>query len=76
MVLDKSHFCDLVAVHFYGWIMDLAIALNIHSPLPLHQQLYQELRQAILNGRQSPVVRIPSTRSLAKSLNISRTTVI
>ncbi|MBW4555967.1 MAG: PLP-dependent aminotransferase family protein [Trichormus sp. ATA11-4-KO1] len=55
--------------------MDLAIALDSNSPLPLHQQLYQELRQAIFNGRLSPGVRIPSTRSLAKSLSISRTTV-
>ncbi|HYW20811.1 MAG TPA: PLP-dependent aminotransferase family protein [Nodularia sp. (in: cyanobacteria)] len=55
--------------------MDLAIALNSNSSLPLHQQLYQELRQAILNGRLSPGVRIPSTRSLAKFLGISRTTV-
>lgn len=55
--------------------MDLAIALDTNSSLPLHQQLYQELRQAILNGRLSPGVRIPSTRSLAKSLGVSRTTV-
>lgn len=53
--------------------MDLAIALNNHSPL--HQQLYEELRQAILTGRLLPRQRIPSTRSLSKSLGISRTTV-
>ncbi|HEY9858874.1 MAG TPA: PLP-dependent aminotransferase family protein [Candidatus Obscuribacterales bacterium] len=43
--------------------------------MPLHRQLYEELRQAILSGRLLPRQRIPSTRSLAKSLGISRTTV-
>lgn len=56
-------------------IMDLAIALNKNSSKPLHQQLYEELRQAILSGRFTPGERIPSTRYLAKSLSISRFTV-
>lgn len=55
--------------------MDFVITLDSNSPLPLHQQLYEELRQAILSGRLLPGGRIPSTRSLAKSLSISRTTV-
>lgn len=55
--------------------MDLAITLDSHSSLPLHQQLYEELRQAILTGRLLPRQKMPSTRSLAKSLQISRTTV-
>ncbi|KYC40161.1 aspartate aminotransferase [Scytonema hofmannii PCC 7110] len=55
--------------------MDFAITINSNSPVPLHQQLYEELRQAILNGRLLPGGRIPSTRQLAKSLGISRTTV-
>jgi GntR family transcriptional regulator / MocR family aminotransferase len=55
--------------------MDLAIRLDNNSSLPLHQQLYQELRLCILSGRLLPGGRIPSTRSLAKSLGISRTTV-
>jgi GntR family transcriptional regulator / MocR family aminotransferase len=55
--------------------MDVVITLDTNSPIPLHQQLYQGLRQAILFGRLSPRGRIPSTRSLAKSLGISRTTV-
>ncbi|GAB1539931.1 PLP-dependent aminotransferase family protein [Scytonema sp. NUACC21] len=55
--------------------MDFAITLNSNSPIPLHQQLYEELRQAILTGRLLPGGRIPSTRQLAKSLGISRTTV-
>ncbi|MEP0876924.1 PLP-dependent aminotransferase family protein [Funiculus sociatus GB2-M2] len=54
--------------------MDLAIALDSNA-VPLHRQLYEELRQAILSGRLPPKERIPSTRSLSKSLGISRTTV-
>jgi GntR family transcriptional regulator / MocR family aminotransferase len=52
---------------------DLAIYLNRDQPL--QQQLYRELRQAILCGRLLPRQKIPSTRSLAQSLSISRTTV-
>ncbi|MGM3309577.1 PLP-dependent aminotransferase family protein [Anabaena sp. WFMT] len=55
--------------------MDLAIALDSRLPQPLHQQIYEELRRAILTGRLLPRQKIPSTRSLAKSLGISRTTV-
>lgn len=55
--------------------MDLAITLDSHSNLPLHQQLYEELRQAILTGRLLPGQKVPSTRSLAQLLEISRTTV-
>ncbi|MFB2769875.1 PLP-dependent aminotransferase family protein [Pelatocladus sp. BLCC-F211] len=55
--------------------MDLAIALDSSMNVPLHQQLYEEIRKAILNGRLLPNQRIPSTRKLSKSLGISRTTV-
>lgn len=54
--------------------MDFAIVLDRQSETPLHQQLYNELRQAILNGRLLPRQRLPSTRSIALSLGISRTT--
>lgn len=56
-------------------IMDFAIALSTHSAIPLHRQLYEELRRAILTGRLLPKQRLPSTRELAKSLGVSRTTV-
>lgn len=55
--------------------MDLAIALDSNTSIPIHHQLYEEMRRAILSGRLLPRQRIPSTRSLAKSLSISRTTV-
>ncbi len=52
--------------------MDLAIALSRKAATPLHRQLYEELRRAILSGRLSPGQRLPSTRSLASSLEIFR----
>jgi GntR family transcriptional regulator / MocR family aminotransferase len=51
------------------------LALRIDHSQPLQQQLYRELRQAILSGRLLPKQKIPSTRSLSQSLRISRTTV-
>jgi GntR family transcriptional regulator / MocR family aminotransferase len=56
--------------------MDLALKLETSSIVPLHRQLYDELRQAILSGRLESGQRMPSTRSLAKSLGISRATVL
>jgi GntR family transcriptional regulator/MocR family aminotransferase len=55
--------------------MDFTIALDNHSTLPLHRQLYEELRRLILSGKLQPGGRLPSTRGLAKSLGISRATV-
>ncbi len=55
--------------------MEMAINLDKYDQLPLHQQLYEELRHSILNGRLSAGQRIPSTRTLAKSLGVSRATV-
>jgi GntR family transcriptional regulator/MocR family aminotransferase len=55
--------------------MEIAININAGVAEPLHQQLYQELRRSILNGRLSAGQRIPSTRALAKSLGLSRATV-
>jgi GntR family transcriptional regulator / MocR family aminotransferase len=55
--------------------MELAIALDHHSPYPLHLQLAEGLRRVILAGKLLPGQRLPSTRSLAQSLHLSRTTV-
>jgi GntR family transcriptional regulator/MocR family aminotransferase len=55
--------------------MELAITLNHRAKSPLHRQLYDELRQSILAGRLQPGARVPSTRTLAESLGVSRTTV-
>ena len=55
--------------------MEFAIALDPKSNLPLHRQLYEAFRQLILSGQLLPKQRLPSTRALASSLAISRTTV-
>jgi GntR family transcriptional regulator / MocR family aminotransferase len=55
--------------------MDLAIHLDRTSTISLHQQLTEKIRLAILAGRLKPNQKLPSSRSLAKSLNVSRSTV-
>src|SRR5262245_56899749 len=55
--------------------MDFAITFDQRSTTPLHRQLYDELRRAILTGRLKPGERVPSTRTLSQSLGVSRTTV-
>lgn len=54
----------------------LLAGLDPDSRVPLHRQLYQEIRSAILDGRIAPGDRIPSTRGLAQDLGVSRTTVL
>src|SRR5215217_2636408 len=46
------------------------------SNVPFYQQIYEKLRWAILNGEISGGSRIPSSRSLAEQLGVSRMTVI
>ena len=55
--------------------MDIALRLDNQSERSLRRQLYEELRGAILSGRLAARSRLPSTRGLAESLGISRTTV-
>jgi GntR family transcriptional regulator / MocR family aminotransferase len=54
--------------------MELTLSLDHNSPIPLHRQVYAELRRSILAGRLLPGQRLPSTRSLSLTLSISRTT--
>ena len=61
----------------WGYIlnMDLAIHLDRASTIPLYRQLIEEIRQGVLSGRLKPNQKLPSSRSLAQSLTISRSTV-
>src|SRR6185295_2619067 len=43
---------------------------------PLHRQLYDGYREAIVDGRLRPGQRLPSTRSLAHELQISRMPIV
>jgi GntR family transcriptional regulator / MocR family aminotransferase len=55
--------------------MELALNLDLTADLPLHRQIYEQIRLAILAGKLRSHQKIPSTRQLAKSLCVSRTTV-
>lgn len=52
------------------------VKLDPQAEKPLHRQLYEELRQEILQGQFPAQTRLPSTRVLAQTLGISRNTVI
>ena len=53
-----------------------ALSLDRDGALPLHRQLFDALRQAILSGRLRPGARLPSTRVLASDLGVARNTVM
>ncbi|MCB1969920.1 MAG: PLP-dependent aminotransferase family protein [Geminicoccaceae bacterium] len=53
-----------------------SVSLDEASSIPLHRQLYFALREAILDGRLRPGARLPSSRSLASDLRVSRNTVL
>lgn len=52
------------------------INLDRKSRVPLHRQLYDTLRKAMLEGRLRAGTRLPSTRTLAQELGLSRITVM
>src|SRR5579863_6466183 len=48
------------------------ISLDRKSPQPLHRQIYNAYRSAILSGRLRPGEPVPSTRVLASEVHVSR----
>jgi len=54
----------------------LPLSLDSAAPTPLWRQLSIGLRVAIANGRLGPGARLPSTRALARRLEVSRNTVM
>jgi GntR family transcriptional regulator/MocR family aminotransferase len=52
------------------------IALAYRTKTPMYRQLYDWFRRAITNGQMRPGQRVPSTRSLAAELKISRIPVL
>ncbi|MDZ4126884.1 MAG: GntR family transcriptional regulator, partial [Hydrogenophaga sp.] len=50
--------------------------LGEQDALPLHRQLYEALRRAMLDGKLAAGERLPSSRDLAQDLNLSRNTVV
>ena len=52
------------------------ITLDRRRAVPLHRQIYESYREAILEGRLRPRQRLPSTRALAQDLAVSRISVV
>jgi GntR family transcriptional regulator/MocR family aminotransferase len=52
------------------------IALDSRMKTPMYRQLYDWFRRAIIDGQMRPGQRVPSTRSLATELKISRIPVL
>jgi GntR family transcriptional regulator/MocR family aminotransferase len=52
------------------------VALDRRLSKPMHRQLYDGYREAILDGRLRPGQRLPSTRTLARDLAVSRIPVV
>lgn len=56
---------------------DLALALRPRRPAdPTYRQLYAAVRDAILDGRLRPGVKLPSTRDFARRYTLARGTVV
>lgn len=54
----------------------LGLALDPAGALPLHRQIGEQVRRAILEGRLKPGTRLPSSRLLAQDLACARGTVV
>ncbi len=54
---------------------DLGISIDPDQGELISRQLYQQIRQLILSGRLTAGARIPTSRSLAETIGISRSTV-
>ena len=57
-------------------LLPLGVTPDRGSGSPLHSQICQGLRAAILEGRLEPGARLPSTRAAATELGVARNTVI
>jgi DNA-binding transcriptional regulator YhcF (GntR family) len=53
-----------------------ALKIKPKSACPLYRQVYNQVRQAILEQKLSAGTRLPSTRALASTLGVSRNTVL
>jgi GntR family transcriptional regulator/MocR family aminotransferase len=54
----------------------LSLALDPSSPEPLHRQIGEQMRRAILERRLKPGARLPSSRQMAEDLDCARGTVV
>lgn len=56
-------------------MITLTIPIDNNQKSPLYEQIYQYIKDEILGGRLAQAERLPSSRSLAENLQISRSTV-
>src|SRR4029079_11104490 len=68
--------CDIATLGRPPVTTALHLPLDRDVDVPLFRQIYDGLRGAILEGRLRPGQRIPSTRSLASDLGVSRLPVL
>ena len=54
--------------------MELIVPLNVQGDRPLYEQIYQYIKDEIRRGNIRPEKQLPSSRELAKSLKVSRST--
>ncbi|MDQ3426490.1 MAG: PLP-dependent aminotransferase family protein [Gemmatimonadota bacterium] len=52
------------------------LSIDRSSGVPIHRQIYESVRRAILDGLLRPGQRVPSTRTLAVELDVSRLPVL
>src|SRR3954453_7355633 len=55
--------------------MAVALTLKSAAGTPLHRKIYEEWREGILTGRFRRGERVPSSRELAATLGVARSTV-
>lgn len=58
------------------WMLmyELMILVEENGSIPLYEQIYRHIREEIRLGKIGPGTRLPSTRSLARQLGVSRST--
>lgn len=52
------------------------LTLETDSGQPLHRQIYEQVRKAVISDKLTEGTEMPSSRALAASLGISRNTVL
>jgi GntR family transcriptional regulator / MocR family aminotransferase len=65
-----------IANSYIAAMTTLYLPIDRSSAVPLHRQIYEAIRRAILAGLLRPRQRVPSTRALALELTVSRLPVL
>lgn len=76
LVLNKVHFLCFYRVHFMKQKKTAYFPNLVLEEGPIGSQVYHAIRKAILDGRLTSGSRLPSSRTLAEMMSISRNSVI